>query len=96
MPGLKLARQHNPATQKATTMNSKIVCAALSLALALSGGSVAMAGGKKAQVDPRAAYLSSSEKTPRPNGRQNFCDIDPECNGWAQALRLANTGKLKY
>jgi hypothetical protein len=78
------------------TMNSKIVCAALSLAIALSGASVAMAGGKKEQLDPRAAYISSSAKTERPNGRQNNCDTNPECNGWAQALRLANAGKLKY
>jgi hypothetical protein len=91
-----MARQHMPATQEATTMNSKTVCAALSLAIALSGASVAMAGGKKAQVDPRAAYISSSAKTERPNGRENFCDANPECNGWAQALRLANEGKLKY
>jgi hypothetical protein len=95
-PGLTLARQHMPATREAATMNSKIVCAALSLAIALSGASVAMAGGKKAQVDPRAAYISSSAKTDRPNGRENFCDVNPECNGWAQALRLANSGKLKY
>ncbi len=77
-------------------MKSLIVCGALSLTIALSGASVALAGGKKAQVDPRAAYLSNSAKTPRPNGRENFCDIDPECNGWAQALRLANAGKIKY
>ena len=77
-------------------MNSRIVCAALSLAIALSGASVAMAGGKKAPVDPRAAYISGSAKTERPNGRENFCDVNPECNGWAQALRLSNAGKLKY
>ena len=77
-------------------MNSKLVSVALSLAIALSGATVAMAGGKKAQVDPRAAYATSSEKTARPNGRQNFCDVDPECNGWAQALRLSQSGKLKY
>jgi hypothetical protein len=86
------ARQH----REATTMKSKIVCAALSLAITISGASVAMAGGKKAQIDPRAAYISSSAKTERPNGRQNNCDVNPECNGWAQALRLANAGKLKY
>ena len=77
-------------------MSSKITLAALSLAIALSGASVAVAGGKKAPADPRAAYLSSSAKTERPNGRQNFCDVDPNCNGWAQALQLANSGKMKY
>jgi hypothetical protein len=77
-------------------MSSKIATTALSLAIALSGASVAMAGGKKPSIDPRVAYQGSSAKTERPNGRQNFCDVDPECNGWAQALRLSNTGKLKY
>jgi hypothetical protein len=84
------------ATQEAKTMNSKMVSVALSLAIALSGASVAMAGGKKAPVDPRAAYSISSEKASRPNGRQNFCDVDPNCNGWTDALRLAKTGKLKF
>jgi hypothetical protein len=95
-PRLILARQHMPATQEATIMNSKMVCAALSLVLAVSGASIAVAGGKKAQVDPRAAYISSSAKTERPNGRQNNCDVNPECNGWAAALRLSNAGKLKF
>jgi hypothetical protein len=79
-------------------MISKIAFAALSLAIVLSGASSAMAGGKKPQqaADPRAAYLISSDKTPRPNGRQNFCDVDPNCNGWAAAEKLAQQGKLKF
>jgi hypothetical protein len=77
-------------------MKSKITLAALSLAIAFSGASVAVAGGKKAPVDPRAAYLSASAKTERPNGRQNWCDIDPNCNGWGSALQLANAKKIKF
>jgi hypothetical protein len=78
-------------------MSSKIVFAALSLAIVLGGASAAMAGGKKAPpVDPRAAYLSSSAKTERPNGRQNWCDIDPACNGWGQALQLSQAKKIKF
>jgi hypothetical protein len=77
-------------------MMSKVAFCALSLAIVFGGASVATAGGKKQVVDPRAAYLSSSEKTPRLNGRQNFCDVDPNCNGWAQAEKLAQQGKLKF
>jgi hypothetical protein len=77
-------------------MNSTMIsAAALSLAIAFGGTSVAFAGGKKEQADPRAAYVTASAKTPRPNGRQNFCDVDPECNGWGQAYRLNSAGKLK-
>jgi hypothetical protein len=78
-------------------MMSKVAFCALSLAIVLGGASVATAGGKKEVVaDPRAAYLTSSAKAPRPNGRQNFCDIDPNCNGWSQAEKLAQQGKLKF
>jgi hypothetical protein len=75
-------------------MKSKIVLATLSLAIALSGASVAMAGGKKPTVDPRQSLISLKKKSP--GGMQNWCDIDPNCNGWGQALQLANAGKLKY
>jgi hypothetical protein len=84
------------AIKEETIMSSKITLAALSFAIALGGASTAMAGGKKAPADPRSAYLSSSEKTPRPNGRQNWCDIDPNCNGWGHALQLAQGGKIKF
>jgi hypothetical protein len=75
-------------------MNSKIVLAALSLAIALSSAPVAMAGGKKETADPRQSLISLKKKSP--GGMQNWCDIDANCNGWAQALQLANQGKLKY
>ena len=77
-------------------MNSKIAFVALSLAIVLNGASAAIAGGKKAPIDPRAAYLSQSEKTHRANGRQNWCDTDPACNGWGQALQLSYAKKIKY
>jgi hypothetical protein len=75
-------------------MSSKITLAALSLAIALSGASVAFAGGKKAPVDPRTSSISVSKKSP--GGWQSWCDIDSKCNGWATALQLASAGKLKY
>jgi hypothetical protein len=76
-------------------MNSKIVLAALSLAIVLNGASVAMAGGKKAAVvDPRHSMISTAKKSP--GGWQSWCDIDPNCNGWGQALQLSNSGKLKF
>jgi disulfide bond formation protein DsbB len=85
-----------PATSKEAFMNSKIVSVALSLAMALSGASVAMAGGKKAPVDPRVAYQAHPDKTLEwGRWRQNACDMNPECNGWAAAERLAKAGKLK-
>ena len=71
-------------------MNSKIAIAALSLAIALSGTSIATAGGKKAPADPRTA-AASAHKT-----KQTWCDIDPNCNGWGPALQLAQGGKLKF
>jgi hypothetical protein len=79
-------------------MISKIAFAALSLAIVVGSASGAMAGGKKTPqaADPRAAYLTSSKEAPRPNGRQNFCDVDPSCNGWTAAERLAHEGKLKF
>jgi hypothetical protein len=75
-------------------MKSKIAFAALSLAIAFGGASVAMAGGKKETADPRVAY--AAKKAEHPNGRQGWCDIDPACNGWGQARTLAAQGKLKF
>jgi hypothetical protein len=71
-------------------MNSKMTLVVLSLAIAFSGTSVAVAGGKKAPVDPRTT-AASAKKT-----HQVWCDIDPSCNGWGQALTLAQAGKIKY
>jgi hypothetical protein len=71
-------------------MKSKLAFAALSLAIVLNGASVAVAGGKKEVVDPRTTAKSATKS------KQGWCDIDPACNGWAQALQLAKAGKLKY
>jgi hypothetical protein len=71
-------------------MKSKLAFAALSLAIVLNGASVAVAGGKKEVVDPRTTAKSATK------GKQTWCDIDPACNGWGQALQLAKAGKLKY
>ena len=71
-------------------MNSKIAIAALSLAIAVSGTSIATAGGKKAPADPRTTAASAHK------AHQSWCDIDPNCNGWGPALKLANAGKLKF
>ncbi len=71
-------------------MKSKVTLVALSLAIALSGTSAALAGGKKATVDPRTTAKSAHKS------KQTWCDIDPNCNGWAQALQLANAGKIKF
>jgi hypothetical protein len=75
-------------------MQSKIAFAALSLAIVFGGVSVAMAGGKKETVDPRQAY--AAKKAEHPNGRQSWCDITPNCNGWSQAKELAQGGKIKF
>jgi invasion protein IalB len=81
------------ATREEILMNSKIVLAALSLALVFNGASIAMAGGKKAPVDPRVSTISTAKKSP--GGWQTWCDIDPKCNGWGQAIDMAASGKLK-
>jgi hypothetical protein len=73
------------ATKEETTMNSKIACATLSLAIALSGASVAFAGGKKAPADPRINLISLAKKSK--GGGQDWCDIDSNCNGWSKWLQ---------
>ncbi|HEY2230806.1 MAG TPA: hypothetical protein VGI22_24330 [Xanthobacteraceae bacterium] len=74
-------------------MISKIALATLTLAIALNG-SAAFAGGKKEQADPRINKVSLAKKSPSP--WQTWCDIDPNCNGWGQAEKLSQQGKLKF
>jgi hypothetical protein len=74
-------------------MRTKIAIVTLSVAFAISA-SGALAGGKKEEADPRLAYRAA--KAEHPNGRQSWCDIDPNCNGAAKALEMAKQGKLKY
>jgi hypothetical protein len=73
-------------------MNSKIVFAALSLAIVLNGASAAFAGGKKGLVDPRTTVTSAKKSK---GGGQAWCDIDPNCNGWNEWLQGVQAGK-KY
>jgi hypothetical protein len=77
-------------------MRTQIAVATLSVAVALGGASSAFAGGKKAPVDPRDAYRAASVKSEHPNGRQSWCDIDPNCNGAAKALEMAKGGQMKF
>jgi hypothetical protein len=76
-----------------TTMKTKIAIVTLSVAFALTATN-ALAGGKKEEADPRVAYRAA--KAEHPNGRQSWCDIDPNCNGSAKALEMAKQGKLKF
>jgi len=74
-------------------MRTKIAIVTLSVAFAISA-SGALAGGKKEEADPRVTYRAA--KAEHPNGRQSWCDIDPNCNGAAKALEMAKQGKIKY
>jgi hypothetical protein len=71
-------------------MKSKVIFAAISIALFVGGSSAALAGGKKPTVDPRTAYKSAPGN---PNGRQSWCDANRDCNGWAQWSQMASSGK---
>jgi hypothetical protein len=66
---------------------------AVTLAIALGGASAGLAAGKK-PIDPREVYAAHAKKAE--NGRQTWCDINPQCNGSQQALELAYQKKLKY
>ena len=68
-------------------MRSTIAIAA-ALAFTLSS-SLAFAGGKKQPADPRTNLVTLAKKSK--GGIQNWCDIDPNCNGWA--AWLAQQGK---
>jgi hypothetical protein len=74
-------------------MNRMMTFTAVTLAIALGGASAGLAAGKK-PIDPREAYVAHAKKAE--NGRQTWCDINPQCNGWQAALDLANQKKLKY
>ena len=41
-------------------------------------------------MDPRAAYL---QKRKGSGSHQTSCDMDPQCNGWAQWLSDVESGK---
>jgi hypothetical protein len=80
-------------------MNRKIAFAALSLAVVLGGVSGAVAGSKKSN-DARQAYgAETSVRDPRHASQGGshpiWCDVDAQCNGWAQWLQDVHAGKLK-
>src|ERR1700741_4059110 len=78
---LDTLRVGNPRETK--TMRSAIALAA-AVALTLSSP-LACAGGKKAPpADPRSNLVTVAKKSK--GGWQSWCDIDPNCNGWAAWL----------
>jgi hypothetical protein len=81
-------------------MNRKIAFTALSLVLVLGGASGAMAAGKKhnAAHESYAADAGGKVADPRHNkgtNHEGWCDLDPQCNGWAEWLQDVHAGKLK-
>jgi hypothetical protein len=79
-------------------MNRKMALAALSFALVLGGASGALAASKF--EGGHAAYASAGGKVadPRVNkgtNHEGWCDMDPQCNGWAEWLKDVSEGKLK-
>jgi hypothetical protein len=77
-------------------MNRKIAFTALSLAIILGGASAAMAAGKK--HNGHEAYASTGDVAdPRHNkgaNHESWCDLDAQCNGWAEWLQDVSAGKL--
>jgi len=73
-------------------MNRTIAFTALSLAIVLGGASGAVAASKK-HNDARQAYASGAGgqvSDPRQNkgtNHEGWCDVDPQCNGWAVWVR---------
>jgi hypothetical protein len=73
-------------------MKSQICLAALSLAVALTGVTAAVAVPHKHReapiTDPRKAYK------PQGSNHQTWCDISSQCNGWDKWLEDVGEGKL--
>jgi hypothetical protein len=61
----------------------------VALAFALSS-TLAFAGGKKQPADPRTNLVTLAKKSK--GGNQNWCDIDPNCNGWSAWLAQKSKG----
>jgi hypothetical protein len=79
-------------------MNRKMALAALSFALVLGGASGALAA--KKHEGGHEAYAAAGGKVadPRVNKGSNhegWCDMDAQCNGWAEWLKDVSEGKLK-
>lgn len=81
-------------------MHKKIAFTALSLALVLGGARGAMAASKKHNPghETYASFGAGKVADPRQNkgtNHEGWCDMDAQCNGWAEWLRDVNEGKLK-
>ena len=69
----------------------KLAFTALSAAIVLGATSGTWAASKKGSVDdPRVTYLSHKK-----GHDVTWCDVDPNCNGWAKWADLVTAGKLK-
>jgi hypothetical protein len=74
-------------------MNRTIAFTALSLAIALGGASGAVAASKK-HNDAHQAFasevggqVSDPRHNPQGGNHPTWCDVDPQCNGWALWLK---------
>ncbi|HLH99035.1 MAG TPA: hypothetical protein VKW08_28325 [Xanthobacteraceae bacterium] len=84
-------------------MNHKIVLSALALALMFGGASGVMAAGKKhngheAYAAASAGNAATQVTDPRVNkggNHENWCDVNPQCNGWNEWVQDVNSGKLQ-
>jgi len=82
-------------------MNRTIAFTALSLVLVLGGASGAMAGGKKHSGAAHEAYAADAGgkvADPRHNkgtNHEGWCDLNAQCNGWAEWLQDVHAGKMK-
>jgi len=77
-------------------MNRRIAFTALSLAIMIGGVSGALAAGKK--HSGHEAYAAAGVADPRQNkggNHETWCDLDPQCNGWAAWLQDVKEGKIK-
>jgi hypothetical protein len=68
----------------------KLAFTALSAAIVLGATSGTWAASKKSSMDPRVAYLSQKK-----GSDVTWCDVDPNCNGWAKWADLVRAGKVK-
>jgi hypothetical protein len=74
-------------------MNRHICLAAISLAVALTGATAAVAA-HKAKVTHASAQATDPRKMVG-NGHATWCDVSSTCNGWDKWLQMVNEGKLK-
>jgi hypothetical protein len=78
-------------------MNRKIAFTALSLAIVLGGASAAFSAGKKHGGHEAYGSVGGTVADPRQNKGSNhetWCDLDAQCNGWAEWSKDVSEGKL--